>query len=256
MEAEIRVLKEAVGQERQKRESFFNDIMQQYQDINNQLHINGNDILGKFRKHKDDVLEESRRNIDQQRKLEEMRIEKILGDSEYIRSLIRQVENKVEDEVNKRLKHEFENKNWMEQKIALFKQEVKADEKEMLENEKKFLGNIQESMNSLNIIVTNTREQLEANLASTQTLFNDNVKSLSKTIELLKNNVYSKLNAFDTSMKDLDGRVSDTQKGFHEHTITINETLDKEFSRIEKVTMKFEEIMNAALKMQDEKVKN
>jgi len=34
MEAEIRVLKEAVGQERQKRESFFNDIMQQYQDIN------------------------------------------------------------------------------------------------------------------------------------------------------------------------------------------------------------------------------
>jgi len=116
MEAEIRVLKEALGQERQKREMFFNDIMQQYQDINNQLHLNGNDILGKFRRHKDDMLEENRRNIDQQRKLEEMRIEKILGDSEYVRSLIRQVENKVEDEVNKRLKHEFENKNWMEQK--------------------------------------------------------------------------------------------------------------------------------------------
>lgn len=79
----------------------------------------------------------------------------------------------------------------MEQKIALFKQEVvsisfiqpltfnskKADEKEMLENEKKFLQNIQESMNSLNQIVTNTREQLEANIAATQTLFNDNVRS-------------------------------------------------------------------------------
>lgn len=83
----------------------------------------------------------------------------------------------MEEEVNKRLKHEFENKNWMEQKIALFKQEIKSDEKELLENEKRFLQNIQESMNSLSQTVTNTREQLEANLASTQTLFNENVKS-------------------------------------------------------------------------------
>ena len=38
--------------------------------------------------------------------------------------MIRQVESKVEEEVNKRLKHEFENKNWMEQKMALFKQDL------------------------------------------------------------------------------------------------------------------------------------
>ncbi len=41
-----------------------------------------------------------------------------------MRSLVRQVENKIEEEVNKRLKHEFENKNWMEQKITLFRQEI------------------------------------------------------------------------------------------------------------------------------------
>jgi len=53
-----------------------------------------------------------------------MKLDKLLGDSEYMRSLIRQVEGKIEEEVNKRLKHEFENKNWMEQKIALLKQEI------------------------------------------------------------------------------------------------------------------------------------
>ena len=130
--------------------------------------------------------------------------------------------------------------------MALFKQEIvrlsnkmhnstqKSDEKELLEGEKKFLKSVQESMNSMNKIITNTREQLEANLASTQTIFNENVKSinpksqiylqgLSKTIELMKENVYNKLQFFDTSLKDLDEKVGETQKSFHEHTITINE---------------------------------
>jgi len=53
-----------------------------------------------------------------------MKLEKLLGESEYLRTLIRQVEGKVAEEVNKRLRHEFENKNWMEQKMNLFKQEI------------------------------------------------------------------------------------------------------------------------------------
>ena len=55
----------------------------------------------------------------------------------------------------------------------------KTDEKSILENEKRFFQNIQESMASLNLIVVNTKEQLEANLAATQTLFSENVKSRS-----------------------------------------------------------------------------
>lgn len=46
---------------------------------------------------------------------------------------------------------------------------------------------------------------------------------ISKTVDLLKNNVYTKLNVFDTSVKDLDQRVTETQKSFHEHTISVNE---------------------------------
>jgi len=39
----------------------------------------------------------------------------------------------------------------------------------------------------------------------------------------MKENVYNKLQFFDTSLKDLDEKVGETQKSFHEHTITINE---------------------------------
>lgn len=34
------------------------------------------------------------------------------------------VEAKVDEEVNKRLKHEFENKEWIEHKIGRFKDEI------------------------------------------------------------------------------------------------------------------------------------
>jgi len=53
-----------------------------------------------------------------------MKLEKLLGESEYMRGLIRQVEGKVSEEVNKRLRQEFENKNWLEQKMSLLKQEL------------------------------------------------------------------------------------------------------------------------------------
>jgi len=71
LEAEVRLLKEALNQERQKRDVFLQDIMQQYQEINNYIHQNENDILNKFRRHKEDVIEENKRTKEQQRKLEE-----------------------------------------------------------------------------------------------------------------------------------------------------------------------------------------
>lgn len=71
METEMRLLKEALNQERQKRDTFFQEVMQQYQQINNYVHQNENEILGKMRRHKEDVFEENKRTKEQQKKLEE-----------------------------------------------------------------------------------------------------------------------------------------------------------------------------------------
>lgn len=71
LEAEIRLLKEGLTQERQRRDTIFQDIMQQYQEINNYVHQNENTLLNKIRKHKEEVIEENKRSKDQQKKLEE-----------------------------------------------------------------------------------------------------------------------------------------------------------------------------------------
>jgi len=177
IETDLKLMREILNQERQKRDVFMQDVLQQYKDVCSNMNRNESGLLDKMRKNKEELFEENKRSKEQQKKLEELKLEKILGDSEYLRSLIRQVDTKISDEVNKRLKHEFENKTWFEQKMTLFRQEIKAEEKEILENEKKFLGNIQESMNSLNQIMANTKQHLEADLVATQTLFNENVKS-------------------------------------------------------------------------------
>ncbi len=46
---------------------------------------------------------------------------------------------------------------------------------------------------------------------------------LSKMIELLKNNVYSKLKTLDSSYQLLDQKVIELGQNFHEHTVSINE---------------------------------
>jgi len=49
---------------------------------------------------------------------------------------------------------------------------------------------------------------------------------LSKTMDLLKNNIYTKLNSLDTTVQELERRVTETSDNFHEHTIAINEVLN------------------------------
>ena len=51
-------------------------------------------------------------------------MEKILGDNEYLKSLISQCEKTVTKEVEKRLRTEFENKYWVDQKLTVFKEEM------------------------------------------------------------------------------------------------------------------------------------
>jgi hypothetical protein len=55
----------------------------------------------------------------------------------------------------------------------------------------------------------------------------------------------------DNNEKELAKKVYDTQRLFHEHAQNTNNVIDKEFTRIQKVTTTFEEILNRALKEQD-----
>ena len=66
---------------------------------------------------------------------------------------------------------------------------------------------------------------------------------LSKTIDILKENVSTRLAVMDGDMKDLNIKMLDTSDRFTAHTKSVNLTMEKEFQRIEKVTRKYEQIL-------------
>ncbi len=92
------------------------------------------------------------------------------------------MENRIEEEVERRLRSDFEGKQWLDMKISHFKEELRGDERQFLQGEQKFVQQVQESFSSLNHIIKSSKEQLEADMAATQTLFNENIKSSQKFI--------------------------------------------------------------------------
>lgn len=91
-----------------------------------------------------------------------------------------------------------------------------------MENENKFVKEVQETITSLDTIVKNTREQLDANIASTQTLMTENLRNVAKTMEVLKENMFAKMGNVDSSMVELNKRMGKTIEAFNEHALTTN----------------------------------
>ena len=56
--------------------------------------------------------------------LEAVRMEKLLGDNEYVKGLVDSLERRIKDEIQKRIGQEFENKQWMERTLKVFKDEI------------------------------------------------------------------------------------------------------------------------------------
>ena len=67
---EISLLKEALNQEKQKREIFFSDVMKQYQDVFQTVYKNEGQLLTKVQKQREEIHEQLRRTKEQQQKLE------------------------------------------------------------------------------------------------------------------------------------------------------------------------------------------
>lgn len=81
----------------------------------------------KLKKSKGKKIPKNKKNYSNKNK--SIKMDKLLSENEYLKSLIEQVEKRLEHEMDKRLKQEFENKYNLDQKISLFKDEIRNDEK-------------------------------------------------------------------------------------------------------------------------------
>lgn len=261
LQNELKIMKERMNIADNAKNKFFEDMMGQYQSMNDMIVKNERDYFSRLRSQKDEIMREANLSKKQFKNLEEIRMEKVMGDNEYVKGLVDSLERRVKDEVQKRLNQDFEIKQWMERQMQVFKDEIKNDEREILENENKFIKEVQETISSLNTIVKNTREQTDANIAATQTMMTENLRNVAKTMEILKENLFTKMGVLDSSMVELNKRMANTIDAFNEHTLTTNNTLQKEFNRVENVNRKLEALLNNSLgemnkAIEDDSVRN
>ncbi|EAR91638.1 hypothetical protein TTHERM_00393070 (macronuclear) [Tetrahymena thermophila SB210] len=232
-EGQLSLLKEQFNQELRIRENAFEDLNRNYQDLQKKVFEQEKEFLVRLQKQRDQIIEETNIHKQQIKQLEGVKMEKLLGENDYLKQLIDQVERRLEDEMDKRLKQEFENKAYLEQKMNLFKDEIRNEEKSIVEGEQRFIKQMHDSIQAIHSIIKFTKEELEANLASTQTLFSENVKNFGHQIEVIKENLETKVMLLERGYKEVNYKVNETKQLFSEHANTVNMQIERQNEVIE-----------------------
>ena len=122
--SEVKLLRDRLNIQEENKNRFYKDVNSQMEALNTIVLKNEKDLYTRLREQKKELIEEAFGGKDQWKKLEEMRMEKILGDNEYMKSLMDGLERKVKNEMAKRLNSEFDQKNWLEIQFHGFKDEI------------------------------------------------------------------------------------------------------------------------------------
>ena len=96
----------------------------------------------------------------------------------------------------------------------------------------------------MNQIVKNTREELLMTTNSNQLLMTENMRNITKALEVVKDNLFGKMSNLDKALGDMNNRVEITNAALNEHTIEVRQSLENEFKRVDKVLNRFEDVMN------------
>ncbi len=109
-----------------------------------------------------------------------------------------------------------------------------------LERERKLIEQFQEGLQTINEIVQGTKEQSVISLSHSQTVLNDSMKSLADTVEEVKNQIFSKHSVLEDEIGEFQGKISNIEASTYKHATSVNELLEKEVTRIEKIVGAFE----------------
>ena len=108
--------------------------------------------------------------------------EKQDDNSLVMRSLLQNIERKVEEEVHLRQKDLQDTKENMEQKLVSLVEKLKGDEKQGLERERRLMEQVQDGLNTMNEIIKGTKEQNQVNLSHQTTVMGEQIGSQNQTV--------------------------------------------------------------------------
>jgi hypothetical protein len=124
----------------------------------------------------------------------------------------------------------------------------------MLENQNNLVREVQESISSLNNIIKNTREEIMATTNSNQLLMTENMRNLTKALEIVKDNMMGRVASLDSAMVDLNNKMDLTTEAFNENTIKTTQAMENEFNRVDRIMNRFEDLLTESNKNLNDRI--
>ena len=94
-----------------------------------------------------------------------------------VRSVLSNIERKLEEEIGNRQKDLGETKDSLEQKLVNLLEKLKSDERQGLERERRLMEQVQDGLSTMNEIVKGTKEQSKVSLNHQTTIIGDQIGS-------------------------------------------------------------------------------
>ena len=251
----IQSFREAVAEERHKREAMHGEHQAQIQELHGLLRNSYVENGKRLQEHHEQLMLTQNETKGQLINLEMTKEEKQRNDAEYMKIVYSNLQRRLEEEVTQRVSIEKEYKAWTDGKLNTFQKMMKNEERGMADREANVLKMMQEGLSALHEIVTRVKESGSAQVTKVHSVMSENIKDLAQALSSIKDNLYGRIEGIEFSLQE-EGRYRIEQNTVAlNHIQNIVDDSEKYRTYIENQVMSTENRLRAVIyEMQQEEV--
>lgn len=236
----IQSLKESLIEERRQRDQSNQESYKQIQELYVQLRNQEKETARRFQQYRDDIMETQKGSRHQVNSLDQAREEKHRNEGEYIKSVISNMQKRVDEEAALRTQIEREYRQWTEGKLQFVQEFIRNDERNIADRERNMVGMMQEGLTALHEIISRVKETNTAHVGKVQTMMNENIKDITKVISSVKDGLYSRVENLEESLQEEARLRGEQQISTHSHMQTFAQAIDQKTISLENQIMSTE----------------
>lgn len=245
--SEVQNVKHLLAEEQKRRELQLSDLHAQIQSLHSLLRSNEQENNRRYQQYRTEMLAAHQDSVEQTVKLDKTREDKVRSEQEYLRTVMSNLQRRVDEESKSRQQGESDFKLWTDDKVTVLQHAIKSDERGLMEREKNLLQQLQEGLTTLYEIVTKVKEHGAVQLTKTHTLMSENVKDLALALSSIKDQLHQRVEALEAAAREELRLRVETQAEIQGHFQTFAQLLDAQVTRLDNQQQTSENRLRAEL---------
>ena len=247
IQSSFQSLREALQDEQQRRENAQKESTRQIQELHEQLRTQEKQLATKFQSYRDDIMHAQTESREKAAKLEHMKQNQYREETYYLRSIVNNLQKKVDEETSLRGQVERDYRQWTENKLQGVQQFVSTDKRNFEEKERKIVEMVQEGLGALHEIIARTREASNYQVSKVETLINENIKEIIEAVSTIKNNLHQRMEGIEHSLHEESRYRLEQQENFQNNLQALASSIEKSKVDLENQIMSSENRTGASI---------